>query len=280
MTLKTVIAIRKSKTRVGLPAQLQIVPRERTLALALQPTHGSYQADAGLVARVFFALLSLELLLVVFDITINYNAWISAAPMRRLFNIAREDSLAAWLSSVQTFFVGFVLLAIHWTAKARGATRFECYGWALLSAFFFYLALDDGSGLHERVGSAFRSQANEVGFPTYAWHMIYGPLFAGAGLFMVAFLSVNLNNKSLRIWFLAALSCYVTAEVLDFIEGLEGLISYESLAQATGLSTILVSHTGRVIEEFLEIFGTTLFLVTFMKHLLGWIDRTVFAFRA
>lgn len=264
---------------MSLPAQLQVVPRERTLALAAQPSHSSYRPDDGLIARVFFTLLGLELLLVLLDATLNYNAWTSSPPIRRLFNIAREDSLAAWLSSAQTFVVGFVLLAIHWTAKARGRPRFETFGWALLSAFFFYLAVDDGSALHERMGTAFKSSAVAADFPTYAWHMIYAPLFAGMGLFMVMFLSANLNSKTLKHWFFAALTCYVTAEVLDFIEGLQGAISYAGLAEATGLSATLVSHAGRVAEEFLEIFGTTLFLVTFMKHLLGWIDRALFSFR-
>ena len=61
------------------------------------------------------------------------------------------------------------------------------------------------------------------------------------------------------------LSCFGVAVGMDFLEGLDGI--YESIAQSAGVDTYTVSHTSKVIEETLEMMGTTAFFYCFASQL-------------
>jgi hypothetical protein len=76
-----------------------------------------------------------------------------------------------------------------------------------------------------------------------------------------------------RFSIFAALANYATAETLNYIEGrvpdLAGLRGpYNGLAVYLGPTPETIGHYSKVVEEFLEAFGTTIFLVTFLNRLL------------
>jgi len=224
----------------------------------------SFVPDAEAIAKkIFVYALAVELLLVFLDITVNFSGWIMIGPLRRLCNIAREDSLAAWLASAQTLVTGLVLGSIWLQARLHKKAKWQIRGWGIVSLFFIYLAVDDGAGFHERIGSTFdvlnKMSGGSSIFPTYSWHLVMGPFFAGMGIFILQFLWRALPERSERLIIFCAFSCYGLAVGLDFIEGL----------QLTDSHTL--THFGKVTEEFLELLGTTFFLVCFAKKLLsGW----------
>jgi hypothetical protein len=215
---------------------------------------------------VFTALLAMDFGFVLLDLIFNYSRLIPAGAIQRLFNIAREDSLASWVSSVQTLFVGLIL----WLVFAANRKK----AWAAIAAFFTYLGIDDGSKLYERVGTAVKQLSGSLesveatgAVPhSYTWQYIFVPFFAAFGFFILIYLWRELKTNRERWVLFAALACYGLAVGLDFIEGLpEG---YDTIATYVGVSGRFMNHFGRVLEEFLELLGTSLFLVTFLGHLL------------
>jgi hypothetical protein len=123
------------------------------------------------------------------------------------------------------------------------------------------MAIDDASKFHERVGSSFKelegAQAIVEQYPSYAWQIIFGPLFIAMGIYLVWFLWKELNLTPYRRWIVYALSFFVLAVFLDGLEGMD----------LPSLSSYPARHFLKLVEEFLEMFGTTLFLVAFISVL-------------
>ena len=60
---------------------------------------------------------------------------------------------------------------------------------------------------------------------------------------------------------------YVLAVGLDFVEGLDNK-SYEvGIAGFFSTEDFRIRHMSKALEEFLEMFGTTIFLTVFLKYL-------------
>ena len=230
------------------------------------------------ITAVFTAVVSVEILFLLLDVIFNYGKLIPIGSLQRLFNFAREDSLQAWAASVQTLFVALVIWCIYFKNRSRA--------WAAIAAFFTYLAIDDGSKFHERIGTAVKGMGGDTGRDvaeatmaldhSYTWQYVFGPFLISMGIFILFFMWRELKTKNLRLLIFAALSCYGLAVGLDFVEGLPG--AYEGIGAAAGLSGKFVNHFGRVLEEFLELFGTTLFLVTFLSHFVRISPKTTIVF--
>lgn len=257
--------------------------------------------------RLAFLLLwvcvAVELLLVVLDCFVNYGNALGLGPMQRLCDITREDALGAWFSESLTLLVGLTAWLICVVVRHQGEARWRKAGWCFLAILFTYLAIDDGAMIHERAGDAFKALRygapvgegdspveNRSGgaYPSYAWQILFIPLFGAAGIYMLAFLLRELYSGRLKLLVLAALACLATAQLLDFFEGLPqthrwniyvwiidkiDLIDFtarhfDSLPYAT------VAHFSRSLEEFLEMLGMTLFWVVFIRQL-GWVASAV-----
>ena len=224
-------------------------------------------------------LLAGEVCLVIIDAAINYQGWITVSGIQRMANIAREDGLGTWFMTVQTLAAGVTIFLIYLVARARDSSRGASLAWLFLSLFFFFMAIDDAVQIHERLGSAFSYYA-ETGaglpgrildfFPSYPWQLIILPFFAAGGIFMLFFLWQRLRDNHGRAKLVLALACFVTAIILDFVEGLEpdsGLNLFMKLVNNSRLSEDFVYHFAKVIEEFLEMLAMTLLLSMFFMHL-------------
>jgi len=233
-------------------------------------------------------LIACELLLVLVDATINYSRWIDIGAIRRLSNIAREDGFATWFQTTQTLLAGLTLFVIFLVQKGRGARRRVLVGWLVLALFFTWMAADDASQIHERLGSTFKAaveRSADVGedqpatgaagkvldfFPSYPWQLVIMPLFALMGLFLLNFLWDQLDDRRARIKLLVAISCLVVALALDFIEGMDPgnrFNIYSIIKEHTALGEKFVDHFSKSLEEFLEMLGMTLFLSIFFLYL-------------
>jgi hypothetical protein len=200
-----------------------------------------------------------------------------------MVNITREDSLSNWFSSIQAIVVGAViwLTAIGVRKQMQGdyyMRKFYC--WAGIGSFFIYLGIDDAIKFHERMGTAFKvilfkdndtSGSGVLGsiydaFPSYTWQMIFGPFFMAIGIFIVWFLWKELSSKKLWDWFLVGIGLYVLAVGLDFVEGLDSE-PYEGIAAFFSTEEYRIEHLSKTLEEFLEMIGTTIFLIVFLKNI-------------
>ena len=232
-----------------------------------------------LVARVLWTCVACEHLLVLLDAFINYGRLVPLSPVRRLFNIAREDSLATWFASVQTLAVGLTAALLAAAARRTDASRFRRAGWTIVAVFFLFMAADDAAEIHERMGSAFKAavapavegaagssvgQALLDAYPSYPWQLVVGPLFAAVGVFMLVFFWKAFPGRRARIMLGSAFALYAFALGLDFVEGIDGV--HARLAEAWGCRTYTVRHFSKSAEEFLEMLGTTFFLVSFLRR--------------
>jgi hypothetical protein len=227
----------------------------------------------------------MEVGLVVLDATINYGKWVRMSALQEFLNTASERSLPAWVAVTQTWMVALTLALIAAATARAGKSRWPVAGWVLLSLFFAYMSMDDGTAFHERLGGGMEhrlgSPVESAGeavepllgwFPSYGWQLALGPFFAGVGLFMVLFLWRQLGDKRLFGLAIAALALMALAVGMDFIEGLERSHPWNlhvGIEQWLGLDSHTVRHFSKSLEEFLEMLGTTLFWLAFLGHLIG-----------
>lgn len=234
--------------------------------------------------NMLIILIGFEIFLVIIDATLNYSNWIDIGAVRRLTNIAREDGLGTWFMATQTLIAGLVLFLIFAIQRSKKARRYVVVGWLILAIFFTFMAADDASQIHERLGSAFEAAvgadddtapATGLGrvlefFPSYPWQLLLMPFFAVLGLFMFNFLWRQLDDKRGRIKLVVALTCFMVAIGLDFMEGMEpdnAFNIYTAIKEATPLSSDFVDHFAKVLEEFLEMFAITFLLSAFFLQL-------------
>ncbi len=230
--------------------------------------------------RVLLFCLTFELVIQLLDFLFNYLQLLDSSSLRKIFNVAREESLGTWFSVVQAAVTGLVLSGLYYLSRVVNA---RTLGWLLLALFFFYMSADDAAKIHERVGgyigqiSSSDEKALLFGiasvFPSYNWQWVFAPFFGLVGLYILLFLWRQLPEMRQRILVLAAFGCWATAVGIDFIEGIEGF--FESIAASMDVEVYTVSHPFLMLEEFLEMFGTTLFLSLFVSQFVSRMQAAV-----
>lgn len=241
----------------------------------------SLRPDTGQIARDLVAgMAGLLAVVAALDAALHLGGGVATPDLATVFDATSERGLASFLSVTQAALIAATLLGM--SALYRAARR-PHRGWAALAALFAYLAVDDGVRLHEGVGTAFAAsglRALAGGFPSYYWQLLFGPLFAAAGLAMLVFLWRELGTARRRALVVAAFGLLACAVGLDFVDGLSanhpGNV-YARLAEtdlaaglgvAAGLSPFdLVVHLSRVVEESFETFAFTLLWAAFVLHL-------------
>lgn len=225
-----------------------------------------FVVDAGRFLRnLFLACLVIETGLVCLDLTVNWWQWSDSGSIRRLFNTTREDGLASWFAVSQTLLVALTLWVIAAALHRQGAPGVRRIGWVVIALFFSYMCIDDGAAVHERLGSAFEASAGVGAFPSYAWQYLLLPFFALMGAFTLYFLWNEMPRRSDHLKVAAALGCFVLAVGMDFVEGMDD--GYRGLAAATGWQSGTIRHFSKSLEEFIEMAGMSIFLVTFLGFL-------------
>jgi hypothetical protein len=94
-------------------------------------------------------------------------------------------------------------------------------------------------------------------------------LFILCGLAITAFLWSAFWHRRLLHWLILGFGCWVIAQSLDFIEGLENAEElYGSIKDALDIERMYgVTHTFKLAEEVLEMVCTTLLWVGFLHYL-------------
>ncbi len=170
------------------------------------------------------------------------------------------------------FIVAAIVLGIYLLYQKQGRTL-KNQGWRLISLFFFYIAIDDATRLHERIGSAVESEMESgsmqflIGlrayFFGYHWQMVLGPIFLVMGLYILFFVWRNMSPQKWKV--VLALGLYSVAVVMDYFEAIEGW-PYPQLASTFGTTQQSAIHYSKGIEEVVEMLGTTFLLIAFSRH--------------
>ena len=262
------------------------MPRKRKMssaASAMEPipsaSHFMIEVSEPLLRKVFWGGVIVNCALVVFDFTFNYAQLIEAPQIRRLFNIAREDSFANWISSLQSLFVFFAVAAIALVSHRSGYAKQTVRLWSLFAGFFLFLAADDGAKIHERVGPVARDlAARGIAAETpwyglfidwvggYSWHAVVLPFFVlfGVGLFVFCWRQFRSNH--LRTLLFVACALLAVAVGLDYFEGWFRHVAGD---QFGGWERYTITHFQKSLEEFLEMTASCLLFYVFSTHLLA-----------
>ena len=245
-----------------------------------------------LITVLFFVLVGTEVFFVLADAIINVGELTELSPVRRFFNITREDGVASWFAVTQTWMLGLTAAFVYMLVRAGNAARWRRVGWAIIAIFLMYMAMDDGAQFHERIGSSVStlldgedadSGMGVAGFfPSYAWQLVFLPIFAAFGLFILWFLNKELQVANDKLMVMAAIGLLVLAVVADFFEGLDiehplNLLGW--IETTWDLSEYQVRHYSKSIEEFLEMLAITVLWVVFLRHLVRIAPRLELQFR-
>jgi len=237
--------------------------------------------DAGRWITVLFStLVACEILFVFGDWLFNVENILRMNPVRSFWNIAREGGIASWFAITQTWMLGLTAALLFVLVSADGGTRGRRLGWAVIALFLLYMSMDDGARFHERVGSSVRAviqgpEAEDAGrqigfFPSYTWQLVFLPIFAAFGLFLMGFLYTELKASRDKLTVVCAIGLLVVAVIADFFEGLtpdHSLNLHTWISTSTGFPFKGVVHYSKSLEETLEMLAMTLLWVTFLRHL-------------
>ena len=219
------------------------------------------------------------------DVFLNHYEWIDSGAIQRLVNITRDDGLPNWFSSVQLLAIAIVLWMILFVLLYSKPNlirkKTEKFGWGLSALFFTYLAVDDGSKMHERVGTAFRNSIearHEYNpgfisnlfdiFPSYGWQFVFIPIFGFMAVFILLFLFNNLKTKRQFILVFLGFACYGASVFLDFFEGMDEEV-YDGVISYLNVSLHTVEHFSKLIEELFEMVGNTFLMFAFTQQLIS-----------
>ncbi|MDM8559039.1 hypothetical protein [Candidatus Parabeggiatoa sp. HSG14] len=228
---------------------------------------------------IFISCIVAEVLLIVCDYVFNYMDIFGDKSIRRIWNIAREKSIPTWFSSIQAQILGVTVFLIA-IVQAHCISRAKMWGWILIGMFFLWIGIDDFAEIHEKLGGALERMATKdsdeqgwfIGFflknPSFSWHTFIAPMFAVCGLGITIFLWMAFWRLNLIRYLVLGFGCWIVAQSIDFIEGLDDIDTfYNSIKDYFSIERkYFVTHTFKVVEEVLEMFGTTLLWIGFLHY--------------
>ena len=170
------------------------------------------------------------------------------------FDVDRERSIPTFYSAILLLTCALLLWIIFTVHRKRGENYLY---WAGLSLIFLFLATDEAAALHENLINPLRNIFNTTGVLYYAWVIPYGILL----LIFVGFYAKFLFSlpKETAVMFVISGAVFVTGAF-----GFELVSGY--LVDATGTGSLLQSFLN-LIEEVLEMIGSTLFIYTLLSYL-------------
>lgn len=252
----------------------------------MQPTLSSDRTivavlSSRVIGLLFLGLICAEVFFVLADHFINVGRLTDSGPIRRFFNITREDGIASWFAVIQTWMLGLTCGLLYLVARNQVGRRWRRVGWLVLCLFFFYMSMDDGAEFHERIGSSVKAMvlgeqaadgSRAIGiFPSYTWQLVFLPVFGAFGLFMLWFLNRELDRGVDKLLVLSAIGLLVLAVVADFFEGLDNdqhaLNLYARLQVYWDISASRLLHYSKSVEEFLEMLAMSVLWLVFLRHL-------------
>lgn len=200
--------------------------------------------------RILVVALVAQGVLLLGDLVFNYWDIAGNVSVRRIFNVAREQSLPTWFASLQAF----ALAVTAWLL--RRATGHK--GWLWVGAFFLYISIDDAATVHERLGSAADDALSGVAllenWPSFSWQIVVAPFLATGLLASVVYIWTRRPTTSTRLLVVGALAAFAVSQGIDFLEGVDDL--FDGWAEEFGVAEYTVGHGLRSIEEALEMLGT------------------------
>ena len=223
------------------------------------------------VARIL-ALTVLVITLASFTVALLQYIWDNQDfPAPWLFNVARENNIPTWYSSFQLLLCSILLATIAAFTVRRGH-RYASH-WAVLSAVFLLLSLDEVASLHERlshgpIASLARNLPGlgAIGFFSRFWVV---PATIFTIIFVLAYLRflVALPRETRRLFILAGAVFVLGALGMEMLSA-RVVSSYgiEDWGNVSGYPKMLVILQ-TVVEELFEMLGIVVFIYALLAYI-------------
>jgi hypothetical protein len=176
------------------------------------------------------------------------------SPAKSYWDLNIEKGYATYFATIQLFLLGLTVLSIADAKKNDLNPTPKFYEWKLVAGLFMYLALDECIGIHDKVNvEAGNYLPHWEGMGSiFLWLWVFAPMILAAIIFLMRFfIRASKNNPKVRLAFLAGLSSWVTALIL------------EAIARSSSFPRYLLI----AMEEGLETFGATLLILGFAIYL-------------
>ena len=224
--------------------------------------------DRTSIPRWLWAIVAADLLFVL----VNALPLLQGRSAPALLSLDLELSVVTWYSSAKLATVGLLALCCSRRDSVEGGLRRLV--WPSLAALFFALAVDESASLHERLARFLMSSElgerlrirlldGDADKDAFAWPVLLAPVVVAVVFFLAHALydRMRSNRQGLALG-LAGVACYVGAV------GLEGIAVYTSPAiELWGAAELARYQRFMLVEESLELAGTTLMLAALLCHL-------------
>ena len=193
-------------------------------------------------------------------IEIGLQAMWFAYPEDFVWNLDAEQSYGTHFSTIQLYLLGLTVMMTAWADGGREAVWKEKLPWYLVASLYFYIGLDDCVGIHENfiIWSQHLIPEYTVFHFIHEWLWFYAPFILAAVIFLSYFFLKKFRySPGILFTMFVALAFWVSVLVL---EGLAKNIINQM--QLIDYGRLLVG-----LEEGFEMFGATLFILGFSKHL-------------
>ena len=172
----------------------------------------------------------------------------------KLLDFDYEGNLPSLYSAVAILFAA-LLLAVITTHKKRSAQRY--LSWLGLTLIFVFLALDEGTSIHEKIGDLTETYYKSSGYFYYEWLIPYLVLLA---IFVVSYIKFLFTlPKAIAIQFVIAGVMFVSGAV-----GFEMLGAQEADINNTNTVKYSILYT---TEELLEMTAIVVFVHALLKYI-------------
>ncbi len=172
------------------------------------------------------------------------------SPAKSYWDLNIEKGYATYFSTIQLFLLGLVVLTISQQKNQATNPVPKIYEWNLVACLFMYLALDECIGIHDKVNvEAINWLPHWEGASSiFMWLWVFAPMILASIIFLIRFFfRASKTDSKVRFAFLAGLSSWVIALIL------------EAIARSSSFPRYLLI----AMEEGLEMLGATLLLLGF-----------------
>ncbi|MBK6776502.1 MAG: hypothetical protein IPG74_11935 [Flavobacteriales bacterium] len=208
--------------------------------------------------RMLLAIVTGLLCMHLFLLWLREGLGMEARALTMLFDLDHEANIPTLFSVLLFASAGVLLLISYRTVLHAGRRQWQ---WRLLAFIFFFLALDEGSQIHEKCIEAVHRLMGGIPHAslTYAWVIPYGLAVVGLALVMAPFL-LKLRKRTLWLFIISAAVYVGGALITEMLQG---------AATVDGGETSLLYLLLNTKEETLEMIGLALFNYALLDHLSG-----------
>jgi len=172
-----------------------------------------------------------------------------------LWNLNAEQGYGTHFSAIQLYVLGMFVLMIGMEKREEEGSLKKVWPWYLVAGMYFFIGLDDCIAIHENFikWSQQVAPGADVFHFIHEWLWFYGPFMLAAAAFLMRFFWMEFRqNKVILCTMFLALVMWLGVLVMEGVA--KNLIDPYSIEG---------SRAGIAVEEGLEMFGATLFLIGF-----------------